>query len=53
MLIDYFEIEKLPNGLIWLDWCFYAYKIPLIVFILAGFFGWLLYCYIKQGNAVG
>ena len=54
MLIDLIDVEKLPNWLVWLDWCFSSYKTSLFVFIGLGVIGWLVYCYIKQnGFAVG
>ena len=51
MLIDYFN--NLPSWLVWLDWCFYAYKFPLFISMSFGLIGWLIFCYIKQGPAVG
>ena len=53
MLIDYISPEKLPHWIVWLDWCFYAYKSSFFIFIGIGFIGWIIYCFSKQGIAVG
>ena len=31
MLVDYIEPHKLPHIIVWLDWCFYAYKTSFFV----------------------
>ena len=53
MLIDFIDVEKLPYWLVWLDWCFYAYKAELVIFILGGALFWVVYCFVKQGFGVG
>jgi len=53
-LIDLLQPGNLLlHCLLWLDWCFYAYRISLIICLILGFIVWLLYCYLKQGWAVG
>lgn len=34
MLINYINTDSLPFCIIWLDWCFYAYKLEFFVFQL-------------------
>jgi hypothetical protein len=54
MLIDYISVEKLPNWMVWLDWCIYAYRFPLFVCMFIGIVFWILWCLYKQGYpAVG
>lgn len=53
MLIDYIDIRKLPDWLVWLDWMFYAYRPSLVVFLLIGVSCWAGYCYVRYGSAVG
>ena len=36
MLIDYIDLELLPYWIVWIDWCFYAYKYEFNVFQLIG-----------------
>lgn len=36
MLIDHVDIEKLPQLIVWLDWCIYAYW-PTLVGSMTGF----------------
>ena len=34
MIIDYISPLKLPHLIVWIDWCFYAYKPSLLVCII-------------------
>jgi hypothetical protein len=49
MLIDYIDPHRLPNWVVWLDWCFYAYRTELYIALGGAILGWLLFCFIKQG----
>lgn len=31
MLIDFIPVSKLPYFIVWLDWCFYAYRTSFFV----------------------
>lgn len=53
MLIDLIDPDKLPYWLVWLDWCFYAYRLSFIVIMMVAFLIWIIYCFSKQGIAVG
>ena len=54
MLIDYVAPHKLPDWLVWLDWCFYAYKMSFFILIGIAIILWVILCYFKQGYpAVG
>jgi len=38
LLIDYIDISKLPWVVVWLDWCFYAYRKELVVCLFMSYF---------------